>query len=142
MNTRGKILMPQPKWKDADQQSRYIYAVDDGKTKDQDKMDKWDIVYEKDMPKDLTDGQWDRDFGFKVNKDFYIVSRMGRGRYIDLVSYDCKLKISNGRTSQRWYFDKKTKTIRSRKTTSYSLQIQSSGNAKKMVITSTSSRWW
>jgi hypothetical protein len=67
---------------------------------------------------------------------------MGRGRYVDLVSYDVKLKVSNGRTSQKWYFDNKTKTIRSRQTTSYSLQIQSSGNSKNVVITSTSSRWW
>jgi hypothetical protein len=105
-------------------------------------MDKWNIVYVDEMPKDLKDGDYEDDFGFKVNKDFYIVSRMARGRYIDLVSYDLKLKISNGRKSQRWYFDKKTKTIRSRQTTSYSIQVQSSGNGKKMVITSTSSRWW
>jgi hypothetical protein len=37
-------------------------------------MDKWDIVYVKDMPKDLKDGEVDEDFGFRVNKDFYIVS--------------------------------------------------------------------
>jgi hypothetical protein len=34
VNEKGKVLMPQPKWKDADQKNRYIYAVDDGKTTD------------------------------------------------------------------------------------------------------------
>jgi hypothetical protein len=62
-------------------------------------MDKWDIYYEKDMPKDLKDGETDDDFGFRVNTDFYIVSKMARGRYIDLVSNVAKLKISNGRNT-------------------------------------------
>jgi len=86
-------------------------------------MDKWDIVYAKDMPKDLKNGEYDEDFGFYVNKDFYIVSQMTRGRYVDLVGNDVKLKISNGRTSQKWFFDKKKKTIQSRRTPSYGIQL-------------------
>jgi hypothetical protein len=105
-------------------------------------MDKWDIVYVKDMPRDLKKGETDLDFGFRVDTDFYIVSQLPRGRYIDLVSNYAKLKVSNGRKTQKWFFDRKTKTIKSRSSTSYSLQIISSGNGKKMYITSTSSRWW
>ena len=109
-------MQPQGPEKDADQQSRYIYAA----TEVDDDRDKWDIVYVDDMPKDLKKGDVS-DFGFKIETDFYIVSAMGRGRYVDLVSNDVKLKVSNGRTSQKWFFDNKTKTIKSRRTPSYSL---------------------
>jgi hypothetical protein len=92
--------MPQPPYKDADKQSRYIYAVDDGKTKEQEKMDQWEIVYVKEYKNiELKKGDTNSDFGLRVDTDFYIVSQLPRGRYIDLVSNDCKLKVSNGRTS-------------------------------------------
>jgi len=94
------------------------------------------------MPKELKDGQWDREFGFRVNKDFHIVSRLGSKRYVDLISNNVVIKTPNGFKSQVWFFDKNTKTIKSRRTTSYSLQIQSSGKNKLAVVTSTNSRWW
>jgi hypothetical protein len=63
-------------------------------------MDKWDIVYVKDYKKtELNKGDTEPDFGFRIDTDFYIVSMLPRGRYIDLVSNDAKLKVSNGRTS-------------------------------------------
>jgi hypothetical protein len=105
--------------------------------------DKWDIEYVKEYERRLVKkGQYDSRWGFRVETDFHIISQMGSRKYIDLLSNTAVLKRPNGFKSQLWYFDGKTKTIRSRKTTSYSLQIQSSGKSNKIVITSTSSRWW
>jgi hypothetical protein len=47
------------------------------------------------------------------------VNIVGR-KMIDLISNNCVLKRANGFKSQIWYFDGKTKTIRSRRTPSYS----------------------
>jgi hypothetical protein len=94
------------------------------------------------MPKALGKGDFHPDFGFIILTDFHIVTQLPSGRYIDLVSNNVVLKTPNGFNSQTWYFDHKSRTIRSRRTTSYSLQINSSGNNPKIVITSTSSKWW
>jgi len=67
---------------------------------------------------------------------------MSSGRYIDLISNNVVLKKPNGYNSQTWFFDNNTKTIKSRKTTSYSLQMKSSGSNKDIVVTSSRSRWW
>lgn len=93
---------------------------------------------------ELKKGDYDPDWGFKIESDFHIVSRMGSQKYIDLLSNKAVLKRPNGRKTQTWFFDKKTKTIKSRSSTSYSLQIASSGskNAKNLIITTTKSRWW
>lgn len=105
--------------------------MDKGKVQDDDKMNKWDIVYIKDYEKkEVKKGEYDHDWGFRVNTDFHIVSRMSRRKYVDLISNNLVMKRPNGFKSQLWYFDGKTKTIRSRRTTSYSFQIQSSGNGK------------
>ena len=45
---------------------------------------------------------------------------MESGRYLDLLSNQMVIKTSNGRTSQKWFFNQKTKTIHSWRTKSYS----------------------
>jgi hypothetical protein len=102
----------------------------------------WDVVYVKNWPKDLKKGDFNRDFGFKILTDFYIVSHMRSHRYIDLVGNDLVLKTANGRNSQKWFFDNNTKTIKSRRTTSYSLELKSGGSSRDLRAYSTSSRWW
>jgi hypothetical protein len=142
INEKGKVLQPQGPYKDSDQQSRYIYAA----TPVEDDRDKWDVTYVKEYEAEqLSKGDYNPDWGFKIETDFHIVSRMGSRKYVDLISNNVVLKRPNGFNSQVWYFDNTTKTIRSRRTTSYSLQIKSSGATSgkgMMVITSTASRWW
>jgi hypothetical protein len=111
-------------------------------TKNGHRYQQWDLIYVKDMPKALGKGDFHPDYGFIILTDFHIVSQLPSGRYLDLISNNAVLKTSNGFNSQVWYFDHKTRTIRSRRTTSYSLQIQSSGNNPNIVITSTSMKWW
>jgi hypothetical protein len=65
----------------------------------------WDLIYTKDWKGEPTTGQWNRDWGFIVNKDFHIVSSLGQGRYIDYINNrNLIIKTQNGRNSQKWYF--------------------------------------
>jgi hypothetical protein len=73
-------------------------------------------------------------WGLRINTDFYLISAMGARRYLDLVSNRSAVKVPNGRTSQKWFFDWKTRTIRSRRTPSYALQILSNGGGLNIDV--------
>jgi hypothetical protein len=86
-------------------------------------------------------GEWNRDYGLKVNVNFHIVSRLPKQRYIDYLGRNLVIKTQNGRTSQLWYFHQPSRTVRSRPT-NQSLDIYNSGKGDHMQYYSTSSRWW
>jgi hypothetical protein len=120
---------------DAENRDIYMYKFN-GK-----KHQQWDLIYVKDWKGEPTTGQWNRDWGFIVNKDFHIVSGLGSGRYIDYVSRDLLIKTQNGRASQKWYFHQPSRTIRSREK-NQSFDIKSSGKSNDLQYYTTSSRWW
>jgi hypothetical protein len=101
----------------------------------------WELIYVSDWKEDPTKGNYWPQFGFYVEKDFHIVTRMGEKRYIDFVSRDLVLKTQNGRTSQRWYFHRATRTIKSR-SKNQSIDIKSSGKGDVLQYYTTNSRWW
>ena len=45
----------------------------------------WDIVYVSDWSEPKK-GELNKDFGLYVERDFYIVSELGKNRYLDLIS--------------------------------------------------------
>jgi hypothetical protein len=60
-------------------------------------------------------GELNEQFGLFVQRDFYIVSALPSGRYLDLINNrNAVLKTSNGRRTQKWYFDQVSKTIKTR----------------------------
>jgi hypothetical protein len=90
---------------------------------------RWDLIYVKDWKREPTTGEWNRDFGFKVNKDFHIVSRLGQGRYVDYINNrNLIIKTQNGRNSQKWYFHQPSRTVRSREK-NQSIDIHNSGKS-------------
>jgi hypothetical protein len=105
------------------------------------KNQQWDLVYVKDWKEDPTKGNFNSAFGFYVEKDFHIVTAMGEKRYVDFVSRDLLLKTQNGRTSQKWYFHRATRTIKSR-SKNQSIDIKSSGKGTEVQYYSTNLRWW
>jgi len=105
------------------------------------KNQQFDLIYVKDWKGEPTTGEWNRDYGFKVNIDFHIVSTLGHGRYVDYLSRDLLIKTQNGRKSQRWYFHQPSRTIRSREK-NQSIDIKSSGKSNVLQYYTTSSRWW
>jgi hypothetical protein len=94
------------------------------------------------MPADLKKGDLNKDFGFKINTPFHLISNLPDGRYLDLVSNNPVIKSRNGYPSQQWYFDQRSKTIHSMRTKSYSVMISGSGRSAKLAVGGTNSNWW
>jgi hypothetical protein len=140
INEKGKIVTITGKLYDADREGRNIGLTTDKK---RDIQSQFDIVYVKDMPRDLKKGEMNKDFGFKIGTDFYIESQLSSKRYLDIVgSYDVVIKTPNSYNSQKWFFDNKTKTLKSRKSTSYSLEITNAGRNQLARIYSTYGYWY
>jgi len=102
----------------------------------------WDVVYADEWKGEPGTGEFNDRFGLYVNRDFYVVSKLPDGRYLDFVPRRTMLiKVSNGRKSQRWYFDQKSLTIRTR-SNNESWHIGNNGRSNNIVIWSTNSGWW
>jgi hypothetical protein len=102
----------------------------------------WDIVYVDQYPEEPKKGELNEDFGFYVERPFYIQTAMGSHRYLDLINNrNMVIKTPNGRNTQIWYFHQQSLTIRT-KLNNQSWDIQSSGKTKNMQIWSTNSGWW
>lgn len=67
---------------------------------------------------------------------------MNANRYLDLVSNKMVIKTPNARSSQVWYFDRKSKSIKSRESTAKSFDIISSGKSNQMQVYNTNGKWW
>ena len=94
------------------------------------------------MPAALKIGEENKDWGFKINYPFYVVSKKGRGYFLDLLGDNMVMKTRNGMKSQQWYFDQKTRSIKSVRTPSKSWDIQGSGKGTNLNIYTTNSGWW
>jgi hypothetical protein len=71
-----------------------------------------------------------------VEVDFHLVTEMSSHRYLDLVGNNAVIKTPNGFPSQVFYFDYKTKTIKSRRSTNLSLDIRTVSN---LIVAGTNS---
>jgi hypothetical protein len=102
----------------------------------------WDLVYVDEYPDEPTKGQLNKEFGFYVDRSFYIVSQLGEGRYLSMIdNRNLAIKTKNGRTDQQWYFHQYSKTVRCR-ANNRSFDIQNSGRSRNMQIWATNSGWW
>jgi hypothetical protein len=110
-----------------DTENKYIYM----RKREGKKHQEWDLIYQKDWIEEPGKGEMNTDFGFRVDKDFYIVSSLGSGRYIDYVTRNLVIKTQNGRASQKWYFHQQTRTIRGR-STNQSIDIHNSGKSNHL----------
>jgi len=130
----GKVMDVTGK-RDAENQNIHMYNKH-GQTNQQ-----WDVVYADEWKGEPTKGQLNKDYGLYVLRDFHIVSRLGRGRYLDLIGRNFVIKTPNGRKTQVWYFHQQSLTIRSR-SNNQSWDIKSSGKTSNMQVWSTNSNWW
>jgi hypothetical protein len=93
--------------KDADGTNVITYSRT-GKT-----QQKWNIVFvDEDKKQEPDDGELDPESGFHVSRPFHIVTSLSSGRYVDLISNRAVIKTANGRDTQVWVYDWKTKCIR------------------------------
>jgi len=75
----------------------------------------WDVIYVDEWKGEPTKGEFNERFGLYVERDFYVVTALASHRYLDLINNrNFVIKTSNGRNTQKWYFDQKTLTIKTR----------------------------
>jgi hypothetical protein len=76
---------------------------------------RWRVVYVEDYEEEPKAGEMNKKFGLIVEKDFYIVSQLPSGRYLEVPdNRNMMIKTRNGRRQQVWYFHQQSLTIRSR----------------------------
>jgi hypothetical protein len=102
----------------------------------------WDVIYTDEWKGEPGKGELNEEFGLYVERPFYIVSQLPAHRYLDLINNrNMVIKTPNGRSTQVWWFDQKSLTIRT-KLNNQSWDIQNSGRTRNMQIWSTNSGWW
>jgi len=93
-------------------------------------------------PKEPGKGELNNEFGFYVERPFYITSMCGEKRYIDVVDKNIVVKTPNEYDSQIWWFDQQSKTIRNQMFKDKSFDIQNSGNTNNLQLWSTNGGWF
>jgi hypothetical protein len=104
----------------------------------------WTISYLDKADKLETKGL-NEEFGFHINRPFYFVSELPFNRVAECIGANNIVlkRWRNNVTQQQFFFDEKTKTIRSKTWTNYALEIQSNGGSSNLRVTSgITSRWW
>jgi len=84
-------------------------------------------------------------FGFHINRPFYIRSRLPMQRVAETVgAANIALKrFAKGRIAQQFVFDGASKQIRSNHWKNYCMEFQSIGGSPNLRATATcNSRWW
>jgi hypothetical protein len=104
---------------------------------------RWKIVYVDQAAKIRTKG-FNKEFGFHINRPFYLKSRMPMGRVAECHGAN-NVWLKRWRknvNAQQWYFDEVSKTLKNNHWKSHSLDIQSNGGSTNIRCTTTNSRWW
>jgi hypothetical protein len=102
----------------------------------------WDVIYADQWPAEPKAGELNKDFGFRVDRTFYIVSEMKAHRYLDMLdNRRIGIKTRANRKSQQWYFHQPSETVRNRKN-NQSFDIKNSGKSNDFQVWSTNSGWW
>jgi hypothetical protein len=93
-------------------------------------------------PKEPGKGELNKEYGFYVERPFYVISMCGEKRYLDVIGRNVVVKTPNEFDSQVWYFDQRTKTIMNTLYKNKSLDIQNSGSTRNLQIWSTNGGWF
>jgi hypothetical protein len=104
----------------------------------------WNVIY-LDKADDIETEGLNEEFGFYINRPFHMVSRLPLKRVIEAPGANNMVikRYTKGRLAQQFWFDEKTKTIRSQQWKNYCVEIQSNGGSTNVRLTSgITSRWW
>jgi len=103
---------------------------------------KWRIVYVDEDKEEPKKGELNEDFGLYVERHFYVESALPTKRLLESHGNNLVINWPVGSATQKWYFDQRTKTIRSVAQTNKSWDIQSSGKSTNLQIWNVNSNWW
>jgi hypothetical protein len=137
INEKGKVMQILGKDKQDQENSPIGVFVKNGNEEQL-----FDMVYADEMPAELKKGDMNEDFGMLVDTPFQVITQLPSGRYLDLVGRNMVIKTRNGLTSQEWFFDQNTRTIKSMKNKAWSWDVQSAGKSNNMQVYNTNSRWF
>jgi hypothetical protein len=129
--------------KDAKDDEGQAVIVSNDSGKDELSM-KWNVVY-LDKAKPVPTKGFNKEFGWHINRPFYMVSRLPFKRVIESIGANNMVikRYAKGRLAQQFWFDEKSKTIRSQQWKNYCVEIQSNGGSTNVRMTSgITSRWW
>jgi hypothetical protein len=91
---------------------------------------------------DFAKGELNPDYGLIVEEPFFINTMLPSGRFLDIVAGEFVIKTQNARDTQVWWFDQKTKTIKSKSDKTKSWNIANSGKSTKMQLWNTNEGWF
>lgn len=135
MNERGKVLDVSG-GKDRENQNIIVWNRHNRMNQ------RWVIVYaDKDEPEPKK-GELNKEFGLYVERSFYVISGLSSGRYLDLRGRSLVIRKFRGQTSCQWYFDQRTKTIKSVSRSNESWDIANAGRSSNLQVWRTNSGWW
>lgn len=96
MNIHGKVLRAE---KDLENFASTVWK------KSGELNQKWKVVYVDEMETDPKDGDLAKEWGFKINRDFFLISALPARRHLDFIPGNkLVIKTRNGRISQKYYF--------------------------------------
>jgi len=86
-----------------------------------------------------------KDFGFEINRPFYIVSQLPMNKVVEMQG-GTNVVLKRWRANQRqqqFVFDNVSKTVKNMNWKNYALDIQNNGRSNNLRTTaSINSRWW
>jgi hypothetical protein len=116
----------------------------------------FDVIYKDEWEEEPKKGELNKDFGLIVGEPFFLMSALrgesqaqldsgekaSEGRLLDIISRNMVIKTRNGRNTQQWFFDQKSRTIKNLAQPSWSWDIRGSGGSSNMQAWNTNSGWW
>jgi len=111
------------------------------------KNQQWKIVYldETDIDDKIATKGLNKEFGFHINRPFYLVSELPFNRVAEMHS-NANIWLRKYRKNvkqQQFWFDERTNTIKNNHYRTYCLEIQSNGKSNNIKAgTGCISRWW
>jgi len=104
----------------------------------------WKVVYVEEETYVVRRGEIGGKYGLRAGQPFFLMSKLSTGRVIDSLSGGTVTleNWSRGKASQQFFFDAKTRTIKSMQWKNKSLQISDNGKGHNLTLAKTTARWW
>jgi hypothetical protein len=135
INERGKVMDVKSNL-DRETQNIQVWNKNGGLNQ------QWDIVFVDDWKDEPGKGELNEEFGFYVERPFYIVSELPKHRYLEVVdSHYGVIKTRNGNNQQLWYFDQKTLSIRS-KQFGRGIAVKHNGGSNQWLLATPKTNCW
>jgi len=116
INEKGQVIGIQSK---LDHQNRQVVR----ENKNDEDHQKWTVLYVDAAGKFPTSG-YSQVWGMYINRPFHIKTALSSGRFLDHISNRLVIKTRNGRPTQAFYFDYRTRTIRCKGYNNYAIDIR------------------